>query len=253
MDERKYNYKLTIAYDGSDYSGWQVQPNGVSIQAKLEEAIAIIVRHNVKVVGAGRTDAGVHALGQVAHFHCDTALDLFRFLGSVNGLLPKDIRVKSIDSVPSDFHAQRSAVGKIYHYHICLDAVQSPFNRLYCYKVHEKIDLDILKKGALLFIGTHDFTSFANEAHTGAAHANPVRNLRRLDLVTEEEGIRLEFEGDGFLYKMVRNIVGTLLEAAKGKLSITDIEKIFQAKDRRRAGMAVPPHGLFLVKVFYDF
>jgi tRNA pseudouridine38-40 synthase len=247
-----YNYKLIIAYDGSDYSGWQIQPNGVSIQAKLEEAIATIVRHSVKVVGAGRTDAGVHALGQVTHFQCDKVLDLFRFLGSVNGLLPKDIRVKSIDSVPLNFHAQRSAIGKVYHYHICLDKVQSPFNRLYCYKVNEKIDLNTLEKGALLFIGTHDFTSFANDAHTGAAHANPVRNLKRLDLVNEEGGVRLEFEGDGFLYKMVRNIVGTLLEVAKGKLSVSDIEKIFQAKDRRRAGMAAPPQGLFLVEVYYS-
>lgn len=252
MDKRKYNYKLTIAYDGSDYSGWQVQPNGISIQSKLEEAIAVIVRHSVRVIGSGRTDAGVHALGQVAHFYCDVSLDLFRFLGSVNGLLPKDIRIKSIDPVPLNFHAQKSAVGKIYHYHICLDKIQSPFNRRYSYKVHEKVDLDLLEKGAQLFIGTHDFSSFANEAHTGAAQANPIRNLKRLDLVHEDEGIRLEFEGDGFLYKMVRNIVGTLLEVARGKILLEDVNKIFEAKDRRKAGMAVPPHGLFLVEVHYS-
>jgi len=246
-----FNYKMTIAYDGTAYSGWQIQPNGISIQAQIEEAIKIIVRKDVKVIGSGRTDAGVHALGQIAHFHCDRDLDLYRFLGSVNGILPRDIRVKSIEEMPLNFHAQRSALGKVYHYHLYLENVQNPFNRLYSYHVHDKMDLELLRKAALLFIGSHDFTSFANEAHTGAAYSNPIRNLKRLDIVYEQGGLRLEFEGDGFLYKMVRNIVGTLLEVAKGKRPISDIEAIFQAKDRKKAGMAAPPHGLFLVEVYY--
>lgn len=242
---------MTIAYDGSSYCGWQIQPNGTAIQAKIEEVLHTILRQSVKVIGAGRTDAGVHALGQVAHFLCDLEIDAFRFLVSANGLLPKEIRIKSIEPVPLDFHAQRSATAKIYHYHLCLDRFQSPFQRLYAYQVYGKIDLELLRQGALLFIGTHDFTSFANEAHTGAACTNAVRTITRLDIVEEEGGVRLEFEGDGFLYKMVRNIVGTLLEVAREKRPLSDIKKIFQQKDRRKAGAAVPPQGLFLVKVFY--
>lgn len=249
---KKFNYKITIAYDGSPFCGWQIQPNGISIQAKIEETIQIIMRESVHVIGAGRTDAGVHALGQIAHFHCDQEIQSFRFLESMNGLLPKEIRIKAIDSVPLDFHAQRSAKSKIYHYHLCLNRIQNPFNRLYSYQVYGKINLDLLKEGAQLFVGTHDFTSFANEAHLGAAHANPVRNLYRINVLPEEEGVRLEFEGDGFLYKMVRNIVGTLLEVARGKRPLEDIERIFEAKDRRKAGIAVPPHGLFLVQVCYE-
>lgn len=245
------NYKLTISYDGTSFSGWQIQPNGISIQQLIEQAIKVILRNPVKVVGAGRTDAGVHALAQIAHFFCEVEIDPYKFINSVNALLPKEIRIKKIERVSPDFHAQRSAAGKIYHYHLWLDKVQSPFHRLYTYHVHEKIDLALLKQAATQFIGTHDFTSFANEAHAGAAQVNPVRCIKRLDVVPQDGGVRLEFEGDGFLYKMVRNIVGTLIEVARGKRTADEIEQIFLARDRRKAGTAVPPHGLFLVEVFY--
>jgi tRNA pseudouridine38-40 synthase len=244
-------YKMTIAYDGTNYSGWQTQLNAVSIQSKIEEAIKTLLRHEVRVIGSGRTDAGVHALNQTAHFHCLDPLDLYRFQRSINGILPQDIRVKSTELVPSTFHAQYSATGKIYHYHLCFEKVQSPFQRLYSYQVREKIDLDSLKAAAQLLVGTHDFTSFANEAHLGSASVNPVRNLVRLDVIMEEDGVRLEFEADGFLYKMVRNLVGTLLEIGAGKYSAAEIPSMFKAKDRTKAGKAAPPHGLFLVKVHY--
>jgi len=251
MDEKRYNYRITLAYDGTCYSGWQVQPNATSIQAKVEEALKIILRKELRVIGSGRTDAGVHALGQVAHFHCDDILDLHRLLRSLNGLLPNDIRVKDIVPASLDFHAQYSATGKVYHYHLWLEKVHSPFLRHYSYHPYEKINLELLREAAALFVGTHDFTSFANEAHAGSACKDPVRTLSRLDILPEEGGVRLEFEADGFLYKMVRNIVGTLLEVASGKRSIEEIGSIFAAKDRKQAGKAAPPQGLFLVKVHY--
>lgn len=245
------NYKLTIAYDGTHYHGWQIQPNGTSIQEKIQDALKTALRNEVQVIGSGRTDAGVHALGQVAHFKYDSEIDIYRLLASLNGLLPLDIRIKKIESVPLDFHAQYSALGKIYHYHLHLEQILNPFFRLYSLHVRERINLDLLKKASEHFLGTHDFTSFANEAHSGCAANDPIRTLKRLDIIPENGGIRLEFEADGFLYKMVRNIVGTLLEIASGKRSIEEIPFIFEAKDRRKAGKAAAPHGLFLVEVHY--
>ncbi len=246
-----YAYKLIIAYDGTCYSGWQIQPNASSIQQVLQNVLKILLRTSVPVIGSGRTDAGAHAYGQVAHFKHTQFLDLSRFLLSLNGILPRDIRIKKIEPVSLDFHAQYSAIGKEYHYYLHLDPVMDPFRRLYCWHIHQKIDLDTLVKGSTYFVGTHDFTSFANEAHTGSAAHDPIRTLYRLDIKNIEEGVRFEFEGDGFLYKMVRNIVGTLVEAASGKRPLEEIQTILEMKDRRRAGIAAPSRGLFLVRVDY--
>lgn len=248
---KEYNYKIVVSYDGTNYSGWQIQPNGISIQQKLQEALKIFLRHDTHVIGSGRTDAGTHALGQTAHFKTTFEIDPRRFIHSLNGILPIDIRIISIESVSLDFHARYSAKGKIYHYFLHLNPVQNPFKRLYALHVLEKINVDTLMESAQYFIGTHDFTAFANESHTGVAAYDPIRNLTRLDIVPIEDGIRLEFEADGFLYKMVRNITGTLLEAASGYRLPSSIPHIFASKDRRTAGKAVPAHGLFLVKVLY--
>ena len=246
-----FKYKITLAYDGTQYGGWQIQPNTTSVQMLVAHALCTALRAPVVLHGSGRTDAGVHALGQTAHFEHPETIDEYRLLASLNGLLPPDIRILSIESVAEDFHARYSATGKIYHYHLHLDPVMSPFKRLYALHVFHPIDLSSLKKAAEHFIGTHDFTSFANESHQGSAARDPVRTLKRLDIVEEPGGIRLEFEGDGFLYKMVRNIVGTLLDVTKGKISADEIPSIITAKDRRQAGMAAPAHGLFLVSVQY--
>jgi tRNA pseudouridine38-40 synthase len=152
---------------------------------------------------------------------------------------------------PSDFHARYSAVGKIYHYEIHLGGVVSPFKRLYCWQVKQKIDVEVLRQAALQFIGTHDFTSFANEAHMGCAARDAVRTISKLDVVVEGDAVSLKFEGDGFLYKMVRNITGTLVECAAGRFAPSHIAAILAAKDRRLAGTAAPSHGLFLVRVNY--
>ena len=244
-------YKLLLAYDGTQYGGWQVQNNSTAIQALLENALATILRAPIAITGAGRTDAGVHALGQVAHFTYEQPLDLFRTQGSLNGLLPPDIRVLEVQTASDDFHARYSAKSKIYHYHLHLDSVMSPFHRLYRHHVHFSIDLEELRTATKLFIGTHDFSAFANEASAGAAAKNPIRTITRLDVAPQEGGLRLEFEGDSFLYKMVRNITGTLLDVCRGKISREQIPEIFASKDRRLAGSAAPPQGLFLVKINY--
>lgn len=244
-------YKLLLAYDGTRYGGWQIQTNAASIQTLVENALSTALRTSASLTASGRTDAGVHALGQVCHFTYEHEVDLYRLLASLNGLLPLDIRVLNIEPAPGDFHARYSATSKVYHYHLHLDRVLDPFKRLYNFHVHHPVDLDLLKTAALGFVGTHDFTSFANEADQGSAAKNPIRTLYRLDVVEERGGVRLEFEGDGFLYKMVRNITGTLLDIADGKINLSALPGIFAAKNRCLAGKAAPPQGLFLVKVNY--
>ena len=246
-----HNYKMILSYDGTRYGGWQVQPNALTIQELLQNNIGVILRQPVALVGSGRTDAGVHALGQAAHFHTEQELDLFRFLHALNGLLPPDIRVHRVEPAPLDFHAQYSAIGKSYWYYLHLDKVENPFYRLYRWHVRHKISKEILREAAQYFVGRRDFTSFANEGHRGTAAHDPVRTVTRFEVAEEEGGVRLEIEADGFLYRMVRNIVGTLLEAAAGQRDPAEIPQIFAAKDRRRAGQAAPAHGLFLHKVFY--
>jgi tRNA pseudouridine38-40 synthase len=244
-------YKLTIAYDGTAYSGWQIQNNAVSIQSLLEQALATALRAPTPVFASGRTDAGVHAKAQVAHFTSEIAPDLKRLHLSLNGILPDDIRILSVEEASPDFHARYSAVSKEYHYHLHLERTTDPFKRLYAYHDYSPLDLEKMKEAAKYFIGTHDFTTFANEASKGSAAKNPVRTITRLDICHEPGGIRLEFEGDGFLYKMVRNITGTLLDVARGKITTSSIPQLFEAKDRSLAPPAAPSRGLFLVKVNY--
>jgi tRNA pseudouridine38-40 synthase len=246
-----YKYKLTVAYEGTAYSGWQVQHNAASIQSIIENAFHTILQVPIALHGSGRTDAGVHALAQVAHFTAPFSLDSAKTLLSLNCLLPPDIRVTALDEVPPTFHARYSASAKIYHYHLHLDRVIDPFTRHYAYHVPHRVDRECLKAAALHLTGTHDFTSFANEAHLGSASHDAVRTLSRLDVCEEQGGIRLEFEGDGFLYKMVRNITGTLLDICAGKIAAHTLPAIREAKDRRQAGRAAPSHGLFLVEVKY--
>lgn len=244
-------YKLLLAYDGTSYGGWQSQHNAPSIQGQLKKALETLLRTAVHPVASGRTDSGVHALGQVAHIDCPEILDKGKTLYSLNALLSPDIRVLALEKVPPHFHARYSAMSKVYHYHIYLGKILDPLRRRYLTHISYKIDLNLLTKASHHFLGTHDFTSFANEAHRGSASHDPVRTLQRLDIVRTGEEMRLEFEGDGFLYKMVRNIVGTLLDVASFKIPLEDIPAIFAAKDRRKAGRCAPPEGLFLMEVRY--
>lgn len=244
-------YKLSLSYDGTQYSGWQVQENAISIQTLVQNALSTILRHPVHITGSGRTDAGVHAIAQIAHFTTDVSIDRHRLLVSLNGLLPLDIRAFELTEAPDSFHARYSALRKIYRYHLHLSPIRNPFNQLYTVHIPYQLDLTLLRAAAKAFIGEHDFTSFSNEAHRGSAARDPVRTLFRLDVGEEEGGIFLEFEADGFLYKMVRNITGMLIDVARGKRPLSDIEAVFAAKDRTRASPAAPAHGLFLVEVIY--
>lgn len=244
-------YKMIVAYDGTNYAGWQIQSEAPTVQQELQDALFIILKKKVDVIGAGRTDSQVHAMGQVAHFTVDEKLDHYNLLACLNGVLPPDIRVFKIEEVSSDFHARYSAINKVYHYHLNLGFVKNPFTRLYSWHVRAKLDLSKLKEAADIFVGTHDFTSFANELKTDLKEKKPVRTLKRLEVVVEEFGVRLEFEAKSFLYKMVRNITGTLVEVARGKKEISDIEKILAKKDRRAAGQTAPGWGLFLMRVDY--
>ncbi|MGZ3732473.1 MAG: tRNA pseudouridine(38-40) synthase TruA [Parachlamydiaceae bacterium] len=244
-------YKLILAYDGTRYSGWQIQPNGLSIQEIVQEKVSILIREPAAIVGAGRTDARVHARGQVAHFTAKTPLDLHRFLHSLNALLPDDIRVWHASQVPLDFHARFSATGKIYHYHLHLGRVESPFNRLYSWHLFQKIDLSLLEKAAQCFVGTHDFSAFVNESDRGSVAYNPVRTIYSIQVVPQEGGVRLEFHGNGFMYKMVRNIVGLIVNVALGKRQLEEIPQLFVRKDRQLVGKGAPAHGLFLMQVLY--
>ena len=245
-------YSLTIAYDGTHYCGWQVQSNGQSIQALVQKALANVLRHAVDLTGSGRTDAGVHARGQIAHFDTDVIFNPKRLLLSINAFLPADIRILAIDPRTSDFHARYSAKTKTYHYHLHLDPVADPILAPYRFHVQSRVNKEKLKSGTQYFIGTKDFTSFANQAYRGSASRDPIRTLLRFDACEEPGGLRLELEATGFLYKMARNLVGTLLDYAHDKVTKEQIEQIFQSKDRTKARSTAPPQGLFLIKVIYD-
>jgi len=243
-----HNYKVLIAYDGTDFHGWQQQDNSHSIQALIRKAIEIHVNEPIPLIGSGRTDQGVHALGQVAHFQASKELSKSRFLYSLNGLLPPSIRILDLEQVSETFHAQHSAISKEYHYHLILEPFIPPTKRLYAWRPNQPLDINLLRLAAPDFIGTHDFTSFANK---GSSSGDATRTLLRLDVLEEEGGLRLEFEGTGFLYKMVRNITGTLIAIAQKRLPENSVPSLFTARDRRLAPEGAPPHGLFLVNVHY--
>lgn len=244
-------YKLIIAYDGTRFSGWQVQPNGISIQETLEKAMEILFQEKILITGSGRTDAGVHAYNQVAHFSIDREIDCRRVRHALNGILPETIQVLGILETDLKFHAQHSAKGKCYIYYLNLRSVRSPFIRVYSWHISRPLDISAMKEASRYLLGTHNFTSFSNQSHLGACKNDPVRTLKRIDFIEWEEGIKLVFEGDGFLYKMVRNIVGTLVEVGKNKYRAQDVKRILEAKDRKEAGHAAPPQGLFLNYVTY--
>jgi tRNA pseudouridine38-40 synthase len=248
---KKHRYKLKLAYDGSRFKGWQVQPGAPTVQQTLQEVISTIVREPVGCTGAGRTDAGVHALGQVAHMNLSEPFDPARLLRSTNCLLPPDIRCLSIEPAEPTFHARKSARSKTYRYHIQGGPYHHPLRRstsLYC---RHPLDLDAMRTAASLYVGTHDFTSFANSPREGAVSRGAVRTLLRCDIQEEPGGYYLDVEGTGFLYKMVRNLVGTLLEIGKGRRPVNDVVQLLQDKDRVKAGAAAPAHGLFLFSVSY--
>jgi len=244
-------YVMIIAYDGTDFSGWQKQVHSHSIQESIETALHTITKESVRLIGSGRTDAGVHARGQVAHFSLQTPHPLKRLLRSLNGLLPPSIRILSVEKAKAGFHAQKSALSKEYHYHLCLQEVVLPFDRPYVWHCRYRVHLDLLREAAAHFIGTHNFKAFANERGRGNRPKSFERTLFRIDVIETEIGARFEFEGNGFLYKMVRNITGMMVAVASGKHPPSAIDNLIVSQDRRKAPHAAPAQGLFLMKVTY--
>ena len=241
-------YKILIAYDGLNYSGWQIQKNTLSIQGVIEKALSTVLKETIQITASGRTDAKVHAIEQAAHFITKNELNADKIIYSLNSLLPKDIRILKIEKVDLSFHARFSAKSKIYQYHIVKNEIVLPFDRFYVYKPNHKLDLSLMKKAIKYFLGTQDFSAFAN---VGSNKASPIKTIYRIDIIETENKIILEFEGSGFLYKMVRNIVGTLLDVSQKKISPESIRDILDSKNIKLASAPVPAYGLFLIKINY--
>ncbi len=242
-------YKLTIQYLGTRYSGWQIQSNKRTIQGTIKDALLQLTGETVSVVGAGRTDSGVHALGQVAHIRLEKEMEVSRLQRALNGILPWDIRMVSVRTAPPDFHAQKSAIRKRYLYRIYNGAVLSPFLSGRVHQVIHPLDVDAMSAGAGMIIGRHDFKGFAAAAAKVRDHHRTVLASR---FVRKGRDVRYLIEADGFLHHMVRNIMGTLLQIGSGKRSVSDIAQILESRDRRNAGPTARPEGLYLVKVWYD-
>ncbi len=239
-------YKLQLSYDGTNYGGWAKQLNNISIQEIVQNGLKTILGTETPIIGSGRTDAGVHAKAQVAHFSHPKLLDLSATYYSLNEILPSDIRIQEILPTDETFHARFSVKKKVYHYH--LTTVQDPFNYRYSNYIRHPLDLELLKLALPLLEGIHDFSAFTA---SGCDSKNPVKTLYRIELAPQKGGFRLEFEGNGFLYKMVRNITGTFLEIGAHQRPLEDLLKILDSKDRKRAGKTAPPHALFLYSVEY--
>lgn len=235
-------YKLIISYDGTRYFGWQKTKSGPTIQEELQKAVAKITQENTIPEAASRTDRGVHALGQVVHLSLQKEIAL----SSLNAVLPYDIRVLELE--PASFHATLDAVKKEYHYHLCFCDVQDPVHRLYSWHTRYPLDLEKMRRASKDLLGAHDFSAFANEKEE-----NPYCTLELIQ-IEELPGQRLQISliGNRFLYKMARNLSGTLVYIGCGKLQIDCIPSLLASRDRKAAGITAPAHGLVLQKVFYD-
>ena len=239
---------LTISYDGTNYHGWQVQPNAVTIQQILCDALEELCAHRVNLTGCSRTDAGVHAKEFCCHFDTELLLPLSAYIKGLNTYLPSDIVVLDAKEVSSDFHARYSALGKTYHYVIKNDDKKDAFNFRYHWQIEKKLDLEILNICAKKFIGTHDFYAFSS---SGRTVSDTVRTIEECYFQKNGEFIEFFIKGNGFLYNMVRIIVGTCVDIAFGRLPIENIDEAFSTKERSLAGITAPAKGLFLEKIHY--
>ena len=242
------NIKLIVEYDGTNYCGWQKQPNAPSIQETLEKAVLKVTGEEVLVVGSGRTDSKVHANNQVANFYTRSKIPSDKFRLALNRILPRDVAVKDSSRVDLDFHACDDAVGKEYKYLIYNNRVRSPMVRNYSYYVYDPLDIDKMAIALESFLGTHDFAGFMA---TGSSIKGTVRTISGAEIVKKDSSIEITIRGTGFLYNMVRIIAGTLIDVGKGKIDKDDMGKIIARKDRNKAGHTAAARGLYLSKVFY--
>ncbi|MBS5926708.1 MAG: tRNA pseudouridine(38-40) synthase TruA [Clostridium sp.] len=242
------NIKLTIEYDGTSYGGWQKQKNNRTIQQCIEEAIKLLTGEEVELIGSSRTDAGVHAKGMVANFITNSQIPADKFREAINTKLPDDIGIIKSEEVDKNFHSRYDSKGKTYCYTLVNRYEKVCIGRNYVYQVREELNYDLMKEAAKYFLGKHDFKAFKTN---GSSVKTSVRTISGLELELKDDVIKIFVSADGFLYNMVRIIVGTLIEVGKGKIKPEDIESIIRNGDRSKAGPCVPPNGLVLEKVFY--
>ena len=244
--------RLTLAYDGTAYFGWQWQPNRPTIQGVLEDAWHQVTGEKIRVVGSGRTDAGVHALGQAVSLTTHSSLDPAVVHRALNANLPPDVVVRQVCEAPQGFNAIDHSLGKRYRYLILDDRLRDPFSRHYHWHVRRPLDADLMNQAAQLLLGERDFKSFESAGSRRVSSVRTVRDLsvRRCEHI-DGQRIWIEIEANGFLYNMVRNIVGTLVEVGQGKRPVEWVQEVLLAHDRRVAGMTAPARGLFLVKVLF--
>jgi len=244
------NFKLIIEYDGTGFNGWQVQTGGRTVQGEIEKALSRMAGRHVRIAGSGRTDAGVHALGQVANFRCDTHLSAEVFFSGLNSLLPDDIVIHSCESVPEEFHARFDALGKTYHYRIINRMLPPAIGRQYAWWLRKPLDRDAMRHALPHITGTHDFKAFEN---VGSPRAHSIRTVFDAALETDATGheLTLRITANGFLRNMVRNIVGTLVEVGRLTLTPEDVAILREGKNRGDTPATAPPHGLFLMRVDY--
>lgn len=244
------NIRLDIEYNGSRYCGWQVQPDRKrkSIQEVIESVLFKVLGKKAKLIVSGRTDAGVHALAQVANFHTASKIPLDKLKLGMNGLLPKDIKISGIKEVPSDFHSRFSSKSKTYRYTILNRSHSSPLmdGRVFFYPHY--LNLRLMRQEARSLLGRHDFSSF--QASLGKER-NPVKTIKKIAIIKNKDFVHIDIEADGFLYNMMRNIAGTLIQSGRGKSGKGFLKKILLSKDRRSAGQKLPAHGLCLLGVKY--
>lgn len=241
--------KLVLEYDGTAYAGWQRQPDQPTIQETVEAAIAGVTQINATVIGAGRTDAGVHALGQVASFRINRDMTPREWIRALNAHLPKTIVVRSAEPMPDTFHARHSAQGKLYEYRILNRPERPAIARDYCWHIHQPLDDEAMNQAGLVLIGLHDFSSFQTQP---TENDDPMCHLQRFTVFREGDRLRIETYANRFLKQMVRSIVGTLVEVGLSKRTPESLRPILEARDRSAAGRTAPPQGLFLVRVDYD-
>jgi tRNA pseudouridine38-40 synthase len=242
------NIRLTVEYDGTGYSGWQKQPQSPTLQGTLEERLKLICGHPVDLLVAGRTDAGVHALGQTANFHTTSPMPVERIAKVLNQLLPHDIRIVKAQEVPATFHATYHAKAKLYRYIIRNSRDYTVFDRNTYHHFRLPLDLSAMRKAAKHLLGTHDFTAFRGAL---GKRANPKRTLIKIGIQKKGPDVVLDYTGVSFLHQMIRILSGTLVYVGSGKVKPGDIPEILKSKDRKKAGPTLPPNGLFMVKVFY--
>ena len=243
------NFKLILCYDGTRYSGWQRQGNtGSTIQGRIETLLSRVLEQPIEVAASGRTDAGVHARTQVCSFKADTALSCGELLSLIRAYLPEDIGAVSLDDAPPSFHARLNCVQKTYVYRIWNSSLPNVFERRFMLSIPEALDIRAMRMAAGPLLGKHDFTSFCSNKRM---KKSAVRELRSIDIVREGDELQIRLTGDGFLYNMVRIIVGTLLEVGLGKRNAEETAAILQSCDRSQAGPTAPAHGLTLWEVRY--